>query len=115
MSCFAGLDISMALTAVCIVDGDGAVVSEATVDSTPEAVTGFLDGAGVTIERIGLEACPLSEWIFESLAGRRVSGGLSGDAPSSGVAEERDQQDRPQRCARHCPGGSGQAVQAQCT
>ena len=68
MSCFAGLDISMALTAVCIVDGDGAVVSEATVDSTPEAVTGFLDGAGVPIERIGLEACPLSEWIFESLA-----------------------------------------------
>ena len=68
MNCFAGLDISMAFTTVCIVDADGAVVSEATVDSTPEAVTAFLDGAGVVIERIGLEAFPLSEWLFESLA-----------------------------------------------
>ena len=49
-------------------DEDGEIVSEATVDSTPEAVKTFLDGGGVTIESIGLEACPLSEWIFESLA-----------------------------------------------
>ena len=68
MNCFAGLDISTAFTTVCIVDAEGGVVSEATVDSTPEAVTAFLDGAGVAIERIGLEACPLSEWLFESLA-----------------------------------------------
>lgn len=68
MSCFAGLDISTAFTTVCIVDADGEVVSEATVDSTPERVMAFLDDAGVAIERIGLEACPFSEWIFESLA-----------------------------------------------
>ena len=68
MSCFAGLDISTAFTAICIVDADGVVISETTVDSTPEGVMGFLDGAGVAIERIGLEACPLSEWLFESLA-----------------------------------------------
>ena len=68
ISCFADLGISMAFTTVCIVDRDGAVVSEATVDSMPEAVTAFLDGAGVAIERIGLEVCPLSEWLFASPA-----------------------------------------------
>ena len=67
-SFFAGLDISTALTAVVIADGDGTVDSEALVDGTPEAVTAFVDGAGVMIDRIGLEACSLSEWIFESLA-----------------------------------------------
>ena len=68
MNCFAGLDVSTGFTTVCIVDADGAVVADATVDSTLEAVTGFLDGVGVAIERIVREACPLSEWLFESLA-----------------------------------------------
>ena len=35
------------------------------VDSTTEAVRAFLDGAGVSIERIGLEARPFSEGVFE--------------------------------------------------
>ena len=49
-------------------DAEGTVVRNATVDSTPEAMIAFLDHKGVAIERVGLEARPLSEWIFEGLA-----------------------------------------------
>ena len=38
------------------------------VDSTTEAVRAFLDGAGVSIERMGPEARPFSEGVFERLA-----------------------------------------------
>lgn len=68
MKHYAGLDISMEATSICVVDGDGAVVREGTVESTPKEVIAFLRNGDVAFERIGLEACPLSEWIFESLA-----------------------------------------------
>ena len=43
------------------------------VDSTTEAVRAFLNGAGVSIERMGLETRPFSEGVFERL----VEGGYS--------------------------------------
>jgi len=68
MKYYAGLDISMEATSICIVDADGTVVREGTVDSTPETIIAFLKNGEVTLDRIGLEACPLSEWIFDGLA-----------------------------------------------
>ena len=41
-----------------------------------------------------------------------ISGGLPGDTSPAGVAEEGDQQDRPQRFAGHGPGRWGEALQA---
>ena len=67
MKHFAGLDVSLEETAVCVVDEAGTMVREARVPSEPEALVAFLQGLGLALERIGLEACSLSAWLHESL------------------------------------------------
>jgi transposase len=67
MSLFAGLDISVKTTAICILDATGQVLLEATVDSAPGAIAERLRIPGHSFERIGLEAGPLSQWIYAGL------------------------------------------------
>ena len=67
MKHFAGLDVSLEETAICMVDEAGAMVREARVPSEPEALVAFFQGSGLVLERIGLEACSLSAWLHESL------------------------------------------------
>jgi transposase len=67
MSVFAGLDISVKTTAVCVVDTDGRILLEAMVDSEPGAIAECLRTLERPIERIGLEAGPLSQWIYAGL------------------------------------------------
>jgi transposase len=67
MSLYAGLDISVKTTSICVVEGNGHVLLEATVDSSPNAIAEQLRGFDQTIERIGLEAGPLSQWIYGGL------------------------------------------------
>jgi len=65
---FAGLDVSLEETAICVVDEEGRIVKEARLASEPEALVAFLRGLGLALERIGLEACSLSAWLYEGLA-----------------------------------------------
>jgi transposase len=65
---FAGLDVSLEETAICVVDEEGRIVREARVASEPEALVAFLRGLGLALERVGLEACSLSAWLYEGLA-----------------------------------------------
>src|SRR3954451_18407266 len=67
MKYFAGLDVSLEETAICVVDEAGTMVREARVPSEPEALVAFFQGSGLVLERIGLEACSLSAWLHESL------------------------------------------------
>ena len=67
MKYFAGLDVSLEETAICVVDEVGRIVREARVASEPEALCGFFAASGLTVERIGLEACSLSAWLHEEL------------------------------------------------
>ena len=67
MSLYAGLDISVKTTAICIVDGNGRVLLETTVDSSPDAIAERLRELDQPLERIGLEAGPLSQWIYTGL------------------------------------------------
>src|SRR3954462_2384275 len=67
VKCFAGLDVSLEETAICVVDEAGAMVREARVPSEPEALVAFLQGLGLALERVGLEACSLSAWLHEGL------------------------------------------------
>ncbi len=67
MKHFAGLDVSLDETAVCVVDEAGTMVREARVPSEPEALVAFFQGSGLALKRIGLEACSLSAWLHESL------------------------------------------------
>ena len=63
MKHFAGLDVSLEETAICVVDELGGTVREARVASEPEALVAFFRGPGLGMERIGLEACPLAAWL----------------------------------------------------
>jgi transposase len=65
---FAGLDVSLEETAICVVDEEGRIVREARVASEPEALVAFFRGLGLALERVGLEACSLSAWLYEGLA-----------------------------------------------
>ena len=67
MSYYAGIDVSLETSSVCVIDSEGAVVREAKVVSEPEALTAFFSQLDVTVTRIGLEAGPLSQWLYADL------------------------------------------------
>src|SRR4051795_1994520 len=64
---YAGLDVSVAETSVCVVDADGKVIRETKVPTEPEAIIAALAAAGAGWKRVGLEAGPLSQWLFSAL------------------------------------------------
>ena len=68
MDHFAGLDVSVKETSVCIVDDTGKIVREVKVASEPEALLAVLKNPAYHFKRIGLEAGPLSQWLFSALA-----------------------------------------------
>ena len=68
MEHFAGLDVSVKETSVCVVDGTGRVVREVKVASEPEALLRVLSNSLYHFKRVGLEAGPLSQWLFSALA-----------------------------------------------
>jgi len=68
MDHFAGLDVSVKETSVCIVDDTGRIVREVKVASEPEALLQVLTTPAYHFKRIGLEAGPLSQWLFSALA-----------------------------------------------
>jgi transposase len=64
---YVGIDVSLELSSLCIVDATGRIIREAKVASEPEALIGWLRGLGLTLARIGLEAGPLSQWLYAAL------------------------------------------------
>ena len=68
MDHFAGLDVSVKETSVCIVDDSGKIVREVKVSSEPEALLAVLKGPAYRFKRIGLEVGPLSQWLVSALA-----------------------------------------------
>jgi transposase len=68
MDHFAGLDVSVKETSVCIVDDTGKIVREVRVASEPKALLAVLKNPAYRFKRIGLEAGPLSQWLFSALA-----------------------------------------------
>ena len=68
MDHFAGLDVSVKETSVCIVDDTGKIVREVKVASEPEALLAVLKNPVYHFRRIGFEAGPLSQWLYSALA-----------------------------------------------
>jgi len=68
MEHFAGLDVSVKLTSLCIVDDAGGIIREAKIESDPAALLQVLKNGAYHFKRIGLEAGPLSQWLFSALA-----------------------------------------------
>ena len=67
MEHYAGIDVSLELSSVCVVDATGRIVREAKVASEPEALIGWLRGLGFDLARVGLEAGPLSQWLYAAM------------------------------------------------
>ena len=68
MDHFVGWDVSVKETSICIVDGTGKIVREVKVASEPDALLQVLVKPAYRLKRIGLEAGPLSQWLFSALA-----------------------------------------------
>jgi len=64
----AGLDVSVNETSVCIVDDSGRIIREVKVASEPGALLQVLKTGSYRFKRIGLEAGPLSQWLYSALA-----------------------------------------------
>jgi transposase len=67
MDYYVGLDVSLKEAAVCILDAAGQVICERKVASEPDALANFLWGLDFEVSRVGLEAGPLSQWLFAGL------------------------------------------------
>jgi transposase len=67
MSVFVGLDVSLRTISVCLVDETGALVWQGKSSCEPAALIGVLEEHRPDIELIGIEACPLSEWLYGAL------------------------------------------------
>jgi transposase len=59
--------VALEQSSVCVVGATGRVIREAKVASEPGALVGFFRDSGLAATRIGLEAGPLSQWLYAGL------------------------------------------------
>jgi transposase len=71
MEHYAGIDVSLDSASLCVVDASGRIVCEAKVSSEPDVLIRWFGYLAVEVLRIGLEAGPLSQWLY---AGMREAG-----------------------------------------
>src|SRR6476619_3893976 len=64
---YAGLDVSLDTTAICVLDAKGAVVWRGKCASTPEAIRDALRQHAPALVRAGLETGQLSNWLTHGL------------------------------------------------
>jgi transposase len=69
MDHYAGIDVSLECSSVCVVDASGKIVREGKVASEPEALIAWFSSLGFSLARIGLEAGPLSQWLYAAMKG----------------------------------------------
>src|SRR3981189_692442 len=67
MNHYAGIDVSLEQSSVCVVEANGKIVREAKVASDPRSLIEWFVSLGFGLERIGLEAGPLSQWLFAGM------------------------------------------------
>jgi transposase len=68
MEHYAGIDVSLESVSVCVVDGSGRIVREAKLASEPAPLIAWFGALEVLPARIGLEAGPLSQWLYAGMA-----------------------------------------------
>ena len=67
MEHYVGLDVSLKLTSICVVNETGSIVREGVVDSDPEAIAAFVRSNAPNVVRIGLETGPTATWLWTEL------------------------------------------------
>jgi transposase len=68
MKHYAGIDVSLEDSSVCVMDAEGLIIRETKVPSEAEALIAWFEALGIAMERIGLEAGPLSQWLYAAMA-----------------------------------------------
>ena len=72
MTYYTGIDVSLEVSHFCIVDAAGNIVKEARVASEPEAIIAWFEGLGLEMTAIGLEAGPLSQWLYAAMTDAKL-------------------------------------------
>src|SRR5580658_5453542 len=67
MEHYAGIDVSLECSSVCVVDASGKIAREGKVSSEPEALVAYFGSLRLAVVRIGLEAGPLSQWLYAAM------------------------------------------------
>src|SRR5438552_4214216 len=67
MDHYAGIDVSLECSSVCVVEASGKIVREAEIVSEPAALIAWFGSLGFGLARIGLEAGPLSQWLYATM------------------------------------------------
>ena len=68
MEHYVGRDVSLKLTAICIIDRTGKIEREGVVASDPEAIATFIKLHAPYVVRIGLETGATSTWLWTELS-----------------------------------------------
>ena len=80
MRYYAGLDVSMAETSICVVNEEGTILREGKALSEPEAIATWLAELHVPFTRVGLETGALAGWLAEEMIELGVPGVVCMDA-----------------------------------
>ncbi len=67
MDHYAGIDVSLECSSMCVVDAAGKIIREDKVATEPEALVAWFGSLGLAVRRIGLEAGPFSQWLYAGM------------------------------------------------
>lgn len=72
MDYFIGIDVSLETSHLCVVDAAGKVVKEGRAASEPEAIIAWIEDLSLEVMAIGLEAGPLSQWLYVAMTDAKL-------------------------------------------
>jgi transposase len=67
MKHYAGIDVSLEVSRVCVVDEGGGIIEELIAGSEPQALAESLVPWRKSLAKVGLEAGPMSQWLHDGL------------------------------------------------
>jgi transposase len=110
MEYYAGIDVSLESASLCVVDATGRIVREAKVASEPDVLIGWFRGLEFTVTRIGLEAGPLSQWLYAGMREAGLPVELLETRHGPECIQGNAGQDRSERRAWHRPADAARLV-----
>ena len=72
MKYFAGLDVSLKTTSICIMTPQGEIIRQGVTETDPKVIAAWLREGGRRYHRVGLEAGSTSMWLYGGLAKARL-------------------------------------------